>query len=45
MIRGSVMQLKEKEYIEASRAGGAAPVWILAKGVIANSLCTHLVLV
>ena len=31
MIRGSVMQLKEKEYIEASRASGATTYWINSK--------------
>ena len=31
MIRGSVMQLKEKEYVEAARACGASTYWIIMK--------------
>lgn len=45
MIRGSVMQLKEKEYIEASRASGASTFWIITKGLIPNCLSTIIVLV
>ena len=45
MIRGSVMQLKEKEYIEASRASGASTYWIIMKGLIPNCLSTIIVLV
>lgn len=45
MIRGSVMQLKEKEYIEASRACGASTFWIIAKGLIPNCLSTIIVMV
>ena len=45
MIRGSVMQLKEKEYIEASRACGASTFWIITKGLIPNCLSTIIVLV
>lgn len=45
MIRGSVMQLKEKEYIEASRASGANTYWIIMKGLIPNCLSTIIVLV
>lgn len=45
MIRGSVMQLKEKEYIEASRASGATTYWIIMKGLIPNCLSTIIVLV
>lgn len=44
MIRGSVMQLKEKEYIEASRANGATTFWIITKGIIPNCLSTIIVL-
>ena len=36
MIRASVMQLKEKEYIEASRACGASTYWIIMKGLVPN---------
>ena len=45
MIRGSVMQLKEKEYIEASRACGASTFWIITKGLVPNCLSTIIVLV
>lgn len=45
MIRGSVMQLKEKEYIEASRASGASTFWIITKGLVPNCLSTIIVLV
>ena len=45
MIRGSVMQLKEKEYIEASRACGASTYWIIMKGLVPNCLSTIIVLV
>ena len=45
MIRGSVMQLKEKEYIEASRANGASTFWIITKGLIPNCLSTIIVMV
>ena len=45
MIRVPVMQLKEKEYIEASRANGATTFWIITKGLIPNCLSTIIVLV
>lgn len=45
MIRGAVMQLKEKEYIEAARASGASTFWIITKGLIPNCLSTIIVLV
>ena len=45
MIRGSVMQLKEKEYIEASKVSGASTYWIIMKGLIPNCLSTIIVLV
>lgn len=45
MIRGSVMQLKEKEYIEASRASGASAFWVITKGLVPNCLSTIIVLV
>ena len=45
MIRGSVIQLKEKEYIEASRACGASTYWIIMKGLVPNCLSTIIVLV
>ena len=45
MIRGSVMQLKEKEYIEASKVSGASTYWIIMKGLIPNCLSTIIVLI
>ncbi|HIT65413.1 MAG TPA: ABC transporter permease [Candidatus Ventrimonas merdavium] len=45
MIRGSVMQLKEKEYVEASRASGATTYWIIMKDLVPNCLSTIIVLV
>jgi peptide/nickel transport system permease protein len=45
MIRGSVMQLKEKEYVEAARASGASTFWIIMKELIPNCLSTIIVLV
>ncbi|MDO4297679.1 MAG: ABC transporter permease [Lachnospiraceae bacterium] len=45
MIRGSVMQLKEKEYVEAARACGASTWWIIMKELIPNCLSTIIVLV
>lgn len=45
MIRGSVMQLKEKEYVEAARASGASTWWIIMKELIPNCLSTIIVLV
>ena len=45
MIRGSVMQLKEKEYVEAARACGASTYWIIMKELIPNCLSTIIVLV
>ena len=45
MIRGSVMQLKEKEYVEAARACGASTYWIIMKELVPNCLSTIIVLV
>lgn len=45
MIRGSVLQLKEKEYVEAAKAGGATAFHIITKHLIPNSLSTVIVLV
>ncbi len=45
MIRGSVMQLKAKEYVEASRASGGSSLRIIVKHLIPNSLSTIIVLV
>jgi peptide/nickel transport system permease protein len=45
LIRGSVLQLKEKEYVEASRASGATSFRIIVKHLIPNCLSTVIVLV
>jgi len=45
MIRGSVIQLKEKEYVEASRASGGTSFRIIVKHLIPNCLSTIIVLV
>ena len=45
MIRGSILQLKEKEYIEAARASGATAFHIITKHLIPNCLSTVIVLV
>ena len=45
MIRGAVIQLKEKEYVEASRASGGRSFRIIVKHLIPNCLSTIIVLV
>ena len=45
MIRGSVMQLKEKDYTYIYWASGATTYWIIMKGLIPNCLSTIIVLV
>lgn len=45
MIRGSVIQLKEKEYVEAAKASGATSFWVIIKHLIPNCLSTVIVLV
>lgn len=45
LIRGSVIQLKEKEYVEASKASGATSFRIILKHLFPNSLSTVIVLV
>ena len=45
LIRGSVMQLKEKEYVEASKASGGTSFRIITKHLIPNCLSTVIVLV
>jgi len=45
MIRGSILQLKEKEYIEAAKASGARPSYIIIKHLIPNCISTVIVLV
>ncbi len=38
LIRGQVLQLKEQEYVQASRALGARTSWILRKHIIPNTM-------
>lgn len=45
LIRGSVMQLKEKEYVEASKASGGTSFRIIIKHLIPNCLSTVIVMV
>lgn len=45
MIRGSVIQLRETEYVEASRVSGANTYWIIMKDLIPNCLSTIIVMI
>ena len=45
MIRGSILQLKEKEYVEAAKASGATAFHTITKHLIPNCLSTVIVLV
>jgi peptide/nickel transport system permease protein len=45
LIRGQILQLKEKEYIEAARASGAKDSRIIFKHLIPNCLSTIIVIV
>lgn len=45
MIRGSISQLKEKEYVEAAKASGASPFYIITRHLIPNCISTIIVLV
>ena len=38
MVRGQIIQLKEREYVEAAKASGAPAVWIIIKHMIPNCL-------
>ena len=43
LVRGSVLSIKEKEYIEASRALGVRDPWILIRHVLPNCLAPIIV--
>jgi peptide/nickel transport system permease protein len=43
LVRGSVLSIKEKEYIEACRAVGVRDPWILARHVLPNCLAPIIV--
>ena len=43
LVRGSVLSIKEKEYIEACRALGVRDPWILARHVLPNCLAPIIV--
>lgn len=45
MIRGQIMQLKEKEFIEAARAAGASSMKIIFRHLIPNCLSTIIVVI
>lgn len=44
LIRGQVLSLKEKEYVEAARASGARPLRIILTHILPNSLSPLIVL-
>lgn len=43
ILRGQVLVTREQKYVEAARASGAGPGWILRKHIIPNSLFPMLV--
>lgn len=45
MIRGQIMQLKEKEFVEAARASGASGMKIIFRHLIPNCLSTIIVVI
>lgn len=45
MIRGQIMQVKEKEFIEAARASGASNMKIIFRHLIPNCLSTIIVVI
>ena len=45
MIRGQIMQLKEKEFVEAARASGASNTKIIFRHLIPNCLSTIIVVI
>lgn len=45
MVRGQILQLKEKEYVEAAKASGATALHTITKHLIPNCISTVIVLV
>ncbi|MCL1855695.1 MAG: ABC transporter permease [Clostridia bacterium] len=45
LIRGQVMQLKEREYTEAATASGATSAWMITKHLIPNCISTIIITV
>lgn len=45
MIRGQILQLKEKEFVEAARASGASSLKIIFRHLIPNCLSTIIVVI
>jgi len=45
LIRGQVMQLKEREYIEAATASGATSAWMIMKHLVPNCISTIIITV
>ena len=43
VMRGQVLSLKEKEYVEAARAAGASPFRIITRHIIPNTIGTIMV--
>lgn len=38
LVRGQVLWLKEREFVEAARACGASPYWIIRRHIVPNTL-------
>ena len=45
LIRGQVLQLKEREYIEAATASGASNFWMIMKHLVPNCISTIIITV
>ena len=43
VMRGQVLSLKEKEYVEAARAAGASPIRIITRHILPNTIGTIMV--
>lgn len=44
LVRAQVLQIKEKEYMEAGRASGAGSYWLIMKHVIPNCVSTIIII-
>ena len=44
LVRAQVLQIKEKEYMEAGKASGATSYWLIVKHVIPNCMPTIIIL-
>jgi peptide/nickel transport system permease protein len=43
VVRGAVLQVREREYVQATRASGATDVWVMRRHVLPNCLAPILV--